>query len=92
LDENYPNSEYFYVGVGEGSYFYIRQYTKDGLLVTPIDSERGGIPTGWIDHSFGAYAVTHPVTGETYVFGEDVIFQRSVRFRLTGLETVSSQQ
>lgn len=92
FDENDPNSEYFYVGVGEGASFYVRQYTKDGLLVSTLDSTGAIVDTGWIDHGFGLNAFTHPVTGKTYVFGEDIVIGRTIRYRLDGLNTVSRQQ
>ena len=92
FDENDPNSEYFYVGVGEGSYFYIQQHTSDGLLVSKISSEDSGIETGWIDHQYGVGVVTHPQTGKTYVFGEDIVYGRNVRYRLDNLDSIHRQQ
>ena len=68
-------------------------YTMDGLLVTTgyIGPNNGG-HGGWIDHGMGITAFTHPVTGTHYVYAEEVLYGKSIRYRIDSLETLVRDQ
>lgn len=83
------SGEYFYTGHSGGDQHWVHMYTIDGLRVTTgfIGPENGG-HGGWIDHGMGIAALSHPETGERYVYAEEVYYGKSIRYRIDGLDTV----
>jgi sugar lactone lactonase YvrE len=78
--------------VGEGPTAKISAYTKDGLFVADMAPGRpSGYQTGWIDHAMGIFAFVHPRTKGRYVYAEEDLFGKMIRYRIEGADAIQSQ-
>ena len=81
------DGEFFYVG--EGPTAKVSMYTADGLFVAAMaPGKPSGYQSGWIDHALGIFAFVHPATKAHYVYAEEDLFGKSIRYRVEGLETL----
>ncbi|MFP4056704.1 MAG: right-handed parallel beta-helix repeat-containing protein [Candidatus Brocadiia bacterium] len=75
--------------VGEGPTAKVSMYTADGLLVCAMaPGKPSGYQSGWIDHAMGLFAFVHPRTRARYVYAEEDLFGKMIRYRIEGLETL----
>jgi hypothetical protein len=79
--------------VGEGPTAKISAYTNDGLFVADMaPGKPSGYQTGWIDHAMGICAFVHPRTQVRYVYAEEDLFGKMIRYRIEGADAIQSQQ
>jgi hypothetical protein len=72
--------------VGEGPTAKVGMYTADGLFVCAMaPGKPSGYQSGWIDHAMGIFAFRHPATKTHYVYAEEDLFGKSIRYRIEGL-------
>ena len=67
-------------------------YSDDGLLVLKTQyGQASAFHGGWTDYVYGLAAFTHPTTGKTYVYAQDVLFGKSERHRIDNMDTIQRQ-
>lgn len=77
-----------FVYTGEGPTAKVSMYTADGLFVTAMaPGKPSGYQSGWIDHALGIFAFVHPRTKTHYVYAEEDLFGKIIRYRIEGLES-----
>ncbi|MDC0937267.1 FlgD immunoglobulin-like domain containing protein, partial [Pirellulales bacterium] len=87
------DADYFYTGHAAFDQHWVRMYTTDGMLITTgFIGPDNGSHGGWIDHGMGITAFTDPASGVHYVYAEEVLYGKSIRYRIDGLETVGRTQ
>ena len=73
----------------EGPTAKVSMYTAAGLFLCAMaPGGPSGYQSGWIDHAMGVFAFRHPGTKAHYVYAEEDLFGKSIRYRIEGLETL----
>ena len=81
------DGEFWYAG--EGPTAKVSMYTSDGLLVCSMaPGKPSGYQSGWIDHAMGVFAFKHPKLGRHYVYAEEDLFGKMIRYRIEALDTL----
>jgi DNA-binding beta-propeller fold protein YncE len=75
----------------EGTAAKVSMFTSDGLFVTSFaPGKPSGYYSGWVDHAMGLAAFTHPRRQTHYVYAEEDLFGKCIRYRIEGLPTLRS--
>jgi hypothetical protein len=73
----------------DGAAAKVSMFTRDGLFVTSFaPGKPSGYYSGWVDHAMGLAAFTHPGRKTHYVYVEEDLFGKCIRYRIEGLETL----
>ena len=89
LDDPDGDPEYVFGGTGQSDQQIIYMFSEDGLLVTKFGfGAASSFTGGWIDHPYGVYAFKHAVTGEAYVYTQDVWYGKSERYKVDNMESI----
>jgi len=90
IDEAAAGGSQYYV---TGSMSYANMFTNDGLLVDAFTAgPASGGPVGWMDQPYCMGLSTNPLTGQTYVYGEEVYYGKSARWRMDNMSTIQRSQ
>lgn len=75
----------WYTGHSGGDQHWIHALTPDGLVICTM---RPGAPNdhfgGWLDHYMAIWPFIQPGTKQRYVYAEEVVYGKSIRYRLEG--------
>jgi len=78
---------YWYTG--EGMTAKETMYTDDGLTLCEMAPGRAsGYTSGWIDQALGLYAFQHPRNKQHYIYAEEGLYGKSIRYHILGLDTL----
>ena len=83
-----PTPDYYFTAHSDAGY-RVYMWTNDGLMVTCANQGYSG---GWIDYPYGVGAIQNPLTGEIFVYGEEVYYGKADRYRIDGLNTIVRSQ
>ena len=85
------DGQFWFTGEGPGARGSM--YTDDGLFLTSMTPGKpGGYTSGWIDHAMGIYAFYHPGTKTHYVYAEEDLYGKSIRYRIEGVASIKRLQ
>jgi len=83
-----PTPDYYFTAHSDVGY-RVYMWTNDGLMVTCAYQGYSG---GWIDYPYGVGAIENPITGEIFIYGEEVYYGKADRYRIDGLSTIVRSQ